>query len=484
MNSQDVLSKLQGNYDMDAGQIDGIINSATDSFDNNWRSKLSEQIGIDEAKKEQIDELTASTGMGLQLGKEAYNKIKARRAKLAKGRAEKLKKGEKDVKENETTDLDGKTPASQTAPEDEKKDSVEEDPTDDPTVDDGSGSAVKSKKTLETVDEEPAEAVDEAPAVAEDALPEVSSALPEVPEASSTLPTVSTEGVGSSEGIFGSGVDPTVADLDEVEGGASSRDIDIFNPTAEVSEVEGATRGASLRFGVSGIRPRQGFNMEGANVEPRLKDFKEGQGVETSDVAPSRVPYPESWSNNSEISSDHFSGKSFRPVQKSTPAPEEPTASVKAPAVEEPAPASAPETNAVLDTGEEGANIVSNASQRVASSVNATVADGSEAVNGAINAGKTALKSGIEDATTTATEGLAGAIGEGGMTALGIVGDLAPPVAVLAGTVLGIYDLFHHENAPHDPPPAPVISTALSRHGLVMPSSDGVIDAPASSSAF
>ena len=466
MNSQDVLSKLQGNYDMDAGQIDGIINSATDSFDNNWRSKLSEQIGIDEAKKEQIDELTASTGLGLQMGKEAYNKIKARRAKLAKGRAEKLKKGEKDVKENETTDLDGKTPQSQTAPEDEKKDSAD-DPAEDPTVDDGTGSAVKSTKTLETVDEEPAEAVDEAPAMAEDAaVPEVSSAVPEVPTVSS-VPTVSTEGAGSGEGIFGSGIDPTVADLDEVEG---------------------ATRGASLRFGVSGVKFNNGFNMEGANVEPRLKDFKEGQGVETSDVAPSRVPYPESWSNNSEISSDHFSGKSFRPAQKSTPAPEEPTVSVKAPAVEEPspapAPASAPEPTPALDTGEEGSNIVSDASQQVASSVKATVADGSEAVNGAINAGKTALKSGIEDATTTATEGLAGAIGEGGMTALGIVGDLAPPVAILAGVSLGIYDLFHHENAPHDPPPAPVISTALSRHGLVMPSSDGVIDAPASSSAF
>ena len=494
MNSQDVLSKLQGNYDMDAGQIDGIINSATDSFDNNWRSKLSEQIGIDEAKKEQIDELTASTGLGLQMGKEAYNKIKARRAKLAKGRAEKLKKGEKDVKENETTDLDGKTPQSQTAPEDEKKDSAD-DPAEDPTVDDGTGSAVKSTKTLETVDEEPAEAVDEAPAMAEDAaVPEVSSSVPEVPTVSS-VPTVSTEGVGSGEGIFGSGVDPTVSDLDEVPGGASSKAIDIFNPTAAVDEVEGATRGASLRFGVSGVRFNNGFNMTGANVEPRLKDFKEGQGIETSDVAPSRVPYPESWSNNSEISSDHFSGKSFRPAQKLSPVPEEPTASVKAPTVEEPAPApaveepapapaSAPETNAVLDTGEEGSNIVSDASQRVASSVNATVADGSEAVNGAINAGKTALKSGIEDVTASATEGLAGVIGEGGMTALGILGDVAPPVAVLAGTVLGIYDLFHHENAPHDPPKAPEISTALSRHGLVMPSSDGVIDSPASSSAF
>ncbi len=400
MNSQDVLSKLQGNYDMDAGAIDNIINSATASFDNNWRSKLSEQIGLDEDKKEQIDELTASTGLGLQMGKEAYKKIQARRTKLAEGKATKLKKGTKDIKEDETTDLDGKTPESQTAPET----APEVDPA---TVDDGSGSAVKSTKKLETVDEEP------------------------LAEASSSVPEVSTEGVGSGESMFGSGVDPTAVDLDEVEG---------------------ATRGASLRFGVSGIRPRQGFNMEGTNVEPRLPDYNAGQGIETGDVAPSRIAYPESWSNNSEISSDFFSGKptissvSKAPVQK-------------APPVEEAPPASAPETTAVLDTGEEGTNI-------------------------AINAGQTALKSGLEDVGASASEALTGAIGAEGMTALGIAGDLAPPVAILAGVGLGIYDLFHHEHAPHDPPKAPEISTALSRHGLVMPSSDGVVDSPASNSAF
>jgi len=400
MNSQDVLSKLQGNYDMDAGAIDNIINSATASFDNNWRSKLSEQIGLDEDKKEQIDELTASTGLGLQMGKEAYKKIQARRAKLAEGKATKLKEGTKDIKEDETTDLDGKTPESQTAPET----APEVDPA---TVDDGSGSAVKSTKTLETVDEEP------------------------LAEASSSVPEVSSEGVGSGESMFGSGVDPTAVDLDEVEG---------------------ATRGASLRFGVSGIRPRQGFNMEGTNVEPRLPDYNAGQGIETGDVAPSRIAYPESWSNNSEISSDFFSGKPTISSVSRPPVPE-------APPVEEATPASAPETTAVLDTGEEGTNI-------------------------AINAGKTALKSGLEDAGASASEALTGAIGAEGMTALGIAGDLAPPVAILAGVGLGIYDLFHHEHAPHDPPKAPAISTALSRHGLVMPSSDGVVDVPASASAF
>lgn len=448
MNSQDVLSKLQGNYDMDAGAIDNIINSATSSFDNNWRSKLSEQIGLDDAKKEQIDELTASAGLGLQMGFGAYKKIKAQRAKLKEGKASKLKKGESEIKENETPETLNKDPLADRAGEAPKE--VQEAN----AQEDGSGSARGTLKTEPLDDGEESKAD----------VPEQASSVPE--EESSSVPEVSSEGVGSGEGIFGSGIDPTAVDLDAVEG---------------------ASRSATLRMGVSGIRPAytQGFDMEGASVEPRLPDYQAGQGIETGDVAPSRIAYPDEWSNSSEISSDFFKGK---PTITSS-VPKAPVEAPKAP-VEAPnqpvqsTPASAPEATPALDTGEEGANIVSDASQRVASSINATVADGSEAVNGAINAGKTALKSGIEDLTATATEGLAGAIGETGMTALGVLSDVAPPVAILAGVGLGIYDLFHHEHAPHDPPKAPAISTALSRHGLVMPSSDGVVDAPSSNSAF
>ena len=474
MNSQDVLSKLQGNYDMDAGAIDNIINSATSSFDNNWRSKLSEQIGLDDAKKEQIDELTSSAGLGLQMGFGAYKKIKAQRAKLKEGKASKLKKGESEIKENETPETLNKDPLADRAgeaPREVQKANAQED---------GSGSArgtLKTEPQEEEVNEKnlfgqqdagdeelPEEVPEEASSVPEvSSVPEeVSSSVPE--EASSSVPEVSSEGVGSGEGIFGKGVDATTVDLDGVEG---------------------SVRSATLRVGRYGISRVGGKNMFGANIERRIPNYSEGQGMEAGNVAPSRIAYPDEWSNSSEISSDFFRGK---PTITSS-VPKAPVEAPKAP-VEVPnqpvqsTPASAPEETPALDTGEEGANIVSDASQRVASSINATVADGSEAVNGAINAGKTALKAGVDDLTATATEGLAGAIGETGMTALGVLGDVAPPVAILAGVGLGIYDLFHHEHAPHDPPKAPAISTALSRHGLVMPSSDGVVDAPASNSAF
>jgi len=95
----------------------------------------------------------------------------------------------------------------------------------------------------------------------------------------------------------------------------------------------------------------------------------------------------------------------------------------------------------------------------------------------------------IADTAATATEGAevgsSVALGAGTETAIGLAGDVLGPVGLLAGIGLGIFEAIDSASAkPHDPPPQEAVSTAVSRHSLVLPSIDGVVDTPASMSAF
>ncbi len=120
-----------------------------------------------------------------------------------------------------------------------------------------------------------------------------------------------------------------------------------------------------------------------------------------------------------------------------------------------------------------------------ASEAGASEAGASEA--GASEAG--ADTADIADTAATATEGAevgsSVALGAGTETAIGLAGDVLGPVGLLAGIGLGIFEAIDSASAkPHDPPPQEAVSTAVSRHSLVLPSIDGVVDTPASMSAF
>ena len=442
----DKLNQLQGSFDSQADEISDMINERSSTFSNAWRSKANEAVKLKDDAKEQLDELLATGTMGAQQLKGLYDRVKTVRANRAAIRA-----GTKsaDIKPAAKED-DFVSPEEGVGDDDPLFSEAEQGPRSSAIVTDAERASAReatatrgaagaraaaSRATADDTAERAAgaraqaggksigERVAEKRAAAAAAEPE-EAAEPEAaaaPEASS---------------VSLSAAEPAA------EQGASSS---LFGDSFESAD---AYRGDQFR--------RMGFDSQRPALGQEAPDVLDRQlgsgGVDESGAAgPRTAPTTTSYSQPED------GGRALGPRDRSNSMNEESATEKEA-------------TEAGGDGAEEAGGGSSALQSGGGNAVKAVADDAPEV---------------LEGTEAAADVGSSVALGAGTETAIGLAGDVLGPIGLIASIGFGIFEALDTAHAkPHDPPPQEAVSTAVSRHSLVLPSIDGVVDTPASMSAF
>ena len=445
----DKLSQLQGSFDSQADEISDMINERSSTFSNAWRSKANEAVKLKDDAKEQLDELLATGTMGAQQLRGLYDRVKTVRANRAAIRAgtksSDIKPAKEDdfvspeegVEENDPLFSEAEQgPRFSGAATDAERAGVRE-----ATATRGAAGA-RAAASRATADDTAERATgmraqaggksigERVAAKTEAAEPEAA----EAPEASSvSLSAAEPEAQGASSALFGD-------------------DADFSN----------AYRGDQFsRMGLNSQTPA--FGQEAPDV---LDRFGGSGGVDE------RGPVQSSFSQAEDATLPDGGGGAVASKTTSYSQPED--------------------GGSGFSRGRSNSMNEQSATEKEATEAEGGGAEeaggGSSALQGG---GGSAVKAVADDApevlegTEAAEVGSSVALGAGTETAIGLAGDVLGPIGLIASIGFGIFEALDTAHAkPHDPPPQEAVSTAVSRHSLVLPSIDGVVDTPASMSAF
>ena len=445
----DKLSQLQGSFDSQADEISDMINERSSTFSNAWRSKANEAVKLKDDAKEQLDELLATGTMGAQQLRGLYDRVKTVRANRAAIRAgtksSDIKPAKEDdfvspeegVEENDPLFSEAEQgPRFSGAATDAERTTARE-----ATATRGAAGA-RAAASRATADDTAERATgmraqaggksigERVAAKTEAAEPEAAAA----PEASSvSLSAAEPEAQGASSALFGD-------------------DADFSN----------AYRGDQFsRMGLNSQTPA--FGQEAPDV---LDRFGGSGGVDE------RGPVQSSFSQAEDATLPDGGGGAVASKTTSYSQPED--------------------GGSGFSRGRSNSMNEQSATEKEATEAEGGGAEeaggGSSALQGG---GGSAVKAVADDApevlegTEAAEVGSSVALGAGTETAIGLAGDVLGPIGLIASIGFGIFEALDTAHAkPHDPPPQEAVSTAVSRHSLVLPSIDGVVDTPASMSAF
>lgn len=431
----DKLNQLQGSFDSQADEISDMINERSSTFSNAWRSKANEAVKLKDDAKEQLDELLATGTMGAQQLKGLYDRVKTVRANRAAIRA-----GTKsaDIKPAAKED-DFVSPEEGVGDDDPLFSGAEQGPKQSNIATDAERATAREATATRGAAGERAAA---SRATADTTAEKATSARAEA-GGKSILDRVAakTEAAESeaAEAPEASSVSLSAAEP-EAQGASSS----IFGDSFESAD---AYRGDQFRrMGFDSGRPALG--QEAPDV---LDRFGGSGGVDESGAAG-----PRTTSTSTSYSQPEDGGRALGPRDRSNSMNEESATEKEA-------------TEAGGDGAEEAGGGSSALQGGGGSAVKAVADEAPEVLEG----------------TEAADVGSSVALGAGTETAIGLAGDVLGPIGLIASIGFGIFEALDTAHAkPHDPPPQEAVSTAVSRHSLVLPSIDGVVDTPASMSAF
>ena len=432
----DKLSQLQGSFDSQADEISDMINERSSTFSNAWRSKANEAVKLKDDAKEQLDELLATGTMGAQQLKGLYDRVKTVRANRAAIRAgtksadikpaaqeNDFVSPEEGVGENDPLFSEAEQgPRSSAIATDAERATARE-----ATATRGAAGA-RAAASRATADDTAEKATGMRAQAGGKSIGERVAAKTEAAESE------------AAEAPEASSVSLSAQAEPEAQGASSS----LFGDSFESAD---AYRGdAWRRAGFDSQRPALG--QEAPDV---LDRFGGSGGVDESGAAgPRTAPTTTSYSQPED-------GGSVGPRDRSNSMNEESATEKEA-------------TEAEGGGAEEAGGGSSALQGGGGSAVKAVADEAPEVLEG-----------------TEAAEGVGSsvALGAGTETAIGLAGDVLGPIGLIASIGFGIFEALDTAHAkPHDPPPQEAVSTAVSRHSLVLPSIDGVVDTPASMSAF
>lgn len=462
MSALDKLNQLQGSFDSQADEISDMINERSSAFSNAWRSKANEAVKLKDDAKEQLDELLATGTMGAQQLKGLYDRVKTVRANRAAIRAGTKSADIKPAaKENDFVSpeegVEDDAPLFSDQGLGQRSSAIVSDD-ERANLSSLSRSAAEDDATRDASREASRAATEKATGLRAEAggksigerVAERTAAESAAPEASSAAP--------SSSGLA------SIPEGEEDESASSSLFGDFSDPY----------RGDQFaRMGFGGQQGSGGF----LGRQPDVLERQAGSGG-----VDSRPPVQSSYSQAEDPTLPD--GRGGAVASKASPPEEERGGQGEG--------LSRQRSGSMNLDDEEEDDDDAGASGGGASEAGGG-ASGDGAAGGASGAGGGAADADdIADTVDTATAATEGAevgssvaLGGGTETAIGLAGDVLGPLGLIAGIGFGIFEALDTAHAkPHDPPPQEAVSTAASRHSLVLPSIDGVVDTPASMSAF
>ena len=430
----DKLSQLQGSFDSQADEISDMINERSSTFSNAWRSKANEAVKLKDDAKEQLDELLATGTMGAQQLKGLYDRVKTVRANRAAIRAG-------------TKSADIKPAAKEddfVSPEEGVGD-------DDPLF---SGAEQGPKQSNIATDAERAtarEATATRGAAGERAAASRATADTTAEKATGMRAQAGGKSIGERVAAKTEAAESEAAEAPEASSVSLSAQAEPEAQGASSSLFGDAYRGDQFR--------RMGFDSGRPALGQEAPDVLERQAG--SGGVDERTPVQSSFSQAEDDPTMPDGGGGAVASKTRTTSYSQPE-----------------------DGGDEAGGGASEAGGGASE-----VGGGSSALQGG---GGSAVKAVADEAPevlegTEAAEGVGSsvALGAGTETAIGLAGDVLGPIGLIASIGFGIFEALDTAHAkPHDPPPQEAVSTAVSRHSLVLPSIDGVVDTPASMSAF
>ena len=479
----DQLRQLQGGFDSQSQEISDMINAKSSSFQNNWRSKANEAVKLKDDLKEQTEELLTNAAMAGGAAKGLYTRIKTVRANRAAIRAGKpiakatAKATDKEGKEGDDDLFDGEDEGGELFPESEQGAR---------SVSSATLRDTAARTTGEREANDVARAANRVKAVAAaKRLEEAKSYQASLPDGRRwDDPDADREGLpDAADEDVGSAVADSVAAPVASSGSSLSAVPDSLSSIPEEASGSDALFGGSLRalgggrsaFGEAG---RLNFNAGSSFGMREQPDFFQRLAGRSGGGASSSF-------STSEDGANLGSG----PLPPAAP-----------PVNDDPASAG-PRSQRSNSMDEEDKEDVAGDNGDGTNNDESKGGDGGGDEEDDDDGGGSNLFGDDEedeedDAELGGDEVLGGgeaaeavgssvALGAGTETAIGLASDVLGPVGLLAGIGFAIAEAVGTSHTkPHDPPPQEALSTSASRHSLVLPSIDGVVDTPASMSAF
>jgi len=478
MSALDQLRQLQGGFDSQSQEISDMINAKSSSFQNNWRSKANEAVKLRDDLKEQTEELLTNAAMAGGAVKGLYTRVKTVRANRAAIRAGK--------------------PISKTRPATDKEGAEGDDDLFNGESDDGElfpeseqGSRSVSSATLRdtaartTGEREAADVTRAANRVkglaAAKRLEEAKSYQASLPDGRRwDDPDADREGVAdAADEDVGSAVADSVAGPVASGGSSLSSVPDSLSSIPEEASGSDALFGGSLRalgggrsaFGEAGRLNFNAGSSFGMREQPDFFQRLAGRSGARASVNPS------SGASSSFSTSEDGANLGSGPLPPAAP-----------PVNDDPVSAG-PRSQRSNSMDQEDKEDVAGADDDESKG-------GGDEDDDDDGGGSNLFDDDEDDAELGGDEVLGGgeaaeavgssvALGAGTETAIGLASDVLGPVGLLAGIGFAIAEAVGTSHTkPHDPPPQEALSTSVSRHSLVLPSIDGVVDTPASMSAF